>query len=108
MKKSIFILTLLIATFSFIPATAKASVSCQPIYGGGQTCITTGEIQIDKKVKHPQTGAFVDNLSINESRFHAQDTIIFRLSVTNTGDNTLSSVEVKDTLPPHVTFVSGP
>ena len=104
-------LTLLASIFTAVLLTvspSQASVSCQPIYGGGQTCITTGEIQIDKKVKHPQTGAFVDNLSINESRFHAQDTIIFRLSVTNTGDNTLSSVEVKDTLPPHVTFVSGP
>lgn len=87
---------------------SQASVICQPIYGGGQTCVVTGEFQIDKKIKHPQTGAFVDNLSINESRFQTQDTIVFRLSVTNTGDNTFSSVEVKDVLPPHVNFVSGP
>lgn len=92
---------------------AFAGANCQPIYGGGQNCVPTGEISINKTVRHPDilkggVEKFVDNLSINDSKYHADDQIVFRLTVTNNGDATFSSVEVKDILPQYVTFVSGP
>lgn len=106
-KRISFLFLLFIAVTASAPKS-YASVNCQPIYGGGQTCVANGEIQIDKKIRHPKTGDFVDNLSINEVRYHSGETIIFKINVTNTGDADFSSVEVKDILPQYVTFVSGP
>src|SRR6266446_5435211 len=41
-------------------SNAFADVVCQPVYGGGQTCVTTGNVQVNKKVQNPQTGQFID------------------------------------------------
>lgn len=114
MKKLFTTLTVLaFAVPLFLAQSANADVVCTPNYGGGETCISKGAISIDKKVRHPNSlksgsDSFVDNLYINDSKYQAGDQIIFKLIVTNTGDTTLSSVEVKDTLPSYVTFVSGP
>lgn len=93
---------------------ANADTSCQPIYGGGQTCVTTaGNISLDKKVQNPASSkggvsAFVDNLGVNDAKYKPGETVTFQISVTNTGSSTLSTVNVKDTLPQYVDFVSGP
>lgn len=82
---------------------------CQPIYGGGETCITVGSLLLNKTVQNPQTKAYVDNLSLsNDPKFGPNQKVEFRLSVTNTGDNTLSTVTVNDTLPSYLKFSSGP
>ena len=111
--RKIFFLLSTVLTILLFANVAQASVTCTPIYGGGETCISKGEIDIEKKVNHPDaskggTENFVDNLSITDSKFHAGDQITFKLTVTNTGDDTLNTVEVKDILPSYVTFVSGP
>ena len=112
MRKIFFLLTFVLTILLFTNV-ADASVTCTPIYGGGETCVSKGEIDIEKKINHPDaskggTENFVDNLSITDARFHAGDQITFKLTVTNTGDSTLETVEVKDVLPSYVTFVSGP
>ena len=112
MRKSLLLSAFLLSALLF-SGSAYASVTCQPIYGGGETCVSRGDIDIEKKVKHPdspkgEAEKFVDNLSISESKYHAGDQVVFKLTVTNTGDATLSTVEVKDILPTYVTFVSGP
>lgn len=106
-KGSIFLPFILTAVL-FTASQSQASVNCETIYGGGQTCVSKGEIDIDKKVRDPKSGKFVDNLTINESKYSASDQIEFRLSVTNTGNATFDAVEVKDILPQFVKFVSGP
>ena len=85
-----------------------ADVSCQPIYGGGQTCVTTGNISVSKKVQNPQTGQFVSNLTVNDPQFGPGDTITFKIFLTNTGGSTISQTKVVDTLPSFVSFMSGP
>ena len=112
MRKIFFLLTSVLTVLLFVN-TASASVTCTPIYGGGETCVTKGELDIEKKINHPDASKggienFVDNLSITDPRFHSGDQITFKLTVTNTGDAMLNTVEVKDILPSYVTFVAGP
>lgn len=96
------------------PAIASyGSESCQPIYGGGETCISTDKVLIDKKVMNPAsstkggTEVFVDNLSVNDYKYSADQIVKFQLTVTNTSDKTLSEVSVSDILPSYVSFVKG-
>jgi len=89
-------------------ATIKADVSCQPIYGGGETCIQIGNIFVNKTVQNPQTGIFVDNLNVNDPKFSPSSIVTFRITVSNTGNATINKIMVKDTFPQFVTFVSGP
>lgn len=105
-------LSLFLASGSYASYGAEA---CQPIYGGGQTCVTAGKILIDKKILHPtqktkggDLSTFVDNLSINDPKYSPLQTVKFQLVVTNTGDSTLSEVKVTDILPAYVNFVAGP
>jgi uncharacterized repeat protein (TIGR01451 family) len=85
-----------------------ADVSCQPIYGGGQSCVTTNNIVVNKTVLNPQTNQFVDNLSINDPKYQPGFITTFQISVTNTGNNNISQVDVKDIFPQYVSFASGP
>lgn len=88
--------------------TALADTSCQPVYGGGQNCITVGKVLVNKTVQNPQTGQFVDNLGPNDPKFSPNQNVIFNVSITNTGSTTIPQVTVKDVFPGFVTFVSGP
>jgi len=85
-----------------------ADTACQPIYGGGQTCVQIGNVLINKTVQNPQTGAFLDNLNINDPKFTPSSNVTFHITVTNTGGSTINKTTVKDTLPGFVSFVSGP
>ena len=85
-----------------------ADTACQPIYGGGQTCVQVGNVLINKTVQNPQTAAFVDNLNINDPKFAPAVAVKFNITVTNTGSSTINKTTVKDTLPQFVSFVSGP
>jgi uncharacterized repeat protein (TIGR01451 family) len=93
---------------SAVSADTSNGVSCQPIYGGGETCVQVGNIVINKTVKNPSTGAFVDNLNVNDPKYSPTSTATFQITVTNTGGGTIAKTTVKDTLPNFVTFVSGP
>ncbi|MCL4354515.1 hypothetical protein M1349_03540 [Patescibacteria group bacterium] len=105
------ILVALIAGFLILAKTFALAddTNCQPIYGGGQTCVNKGKIQLNKKVQKPGTDQFVENLSRdNDPRFAPNQSVSFQLFVTNTGEQTLGQVEVKDTFPQFVNFTSGP
>ncbi len=84
-----------------------AAVRCETQYGGGEVCVKTGELQIDKKVWDPQGNTFVDNLGLTSYRFSAGEEIVFKLKIKNVGDKTFSEVEVKDTLPEFLVLTSG-
>src|SRR5581483_4411285 len=106
MKKFLFIF--LFSIFSLLLArSAYADVVCQPVYGGGQTCVTTGNILVTKTVQNPQTNQFVQNLGTNDPRFSGDQTVTFQISVTNTGGQTISQTAVKDSLPGFVNVRAG-
>jgi uncharacterized repeat protein (TIGR01451 family) len=105
MKKILSIL-LLLGALSVLPT--KAFADCQPIYGGGETC-TSFNFTINKLVQVPGKGGgnFVDNLSINDPRYSPSQTINYQLIVTNTGNETIPTLNIKDNFPQYVNFVSG-
>lgn len=78
---------------------ASAGGSCQPIYGGGQICPPPGNILINKKVLDPSSNVFVDNLGINNTKFQPEQVVQFRISVTNTGNEAISGITLKDIFP---------
>lgn len=99
---------LFISLFSLLLArSAFADTICQPVYGGGQTCITTGNILVTKTVQNPQTNQFVQNLATNDPRFSGNQTVTFQITVTNTGGQTIQQTAVKDTFPGFVNFQPG-
>lgn len=117
MKKYILSLVLTLVFSLLAVKTSYADGNCQPIYGGGQTCITSTNIAINKTVQCPslqkdtrclQNGQFVNNLSINDPRFVANQDVTFQIVVTNTGSTNLDKVVVKDIFPQFINFVSGP
>jgi len=95
----------------FITATtyAAGNSNCRIIYGGGEVCEEKVKFSIDKLVQNnTKGGGFVDNMGMNDNRFHANDTVTFRIKVTNTGNEDITSLTITDTLPENVTFKSGP
>jgi uncharacterized repeat protein (TIGR01451 family) len=110
------LITILSVAFLAIAGTASAAgntyggygTPCEPIYGGGEVCVSKGQILINKTVKNPTTGAFVDNLSLsNDPKYGANQTVEFKLTLTNTGDETLKEVTVTDTFPSYIVYESG-
>ena len=106
-KRLFYTLFLFTALTFFLPN--KAFADCQALYGGGQTC-TSYSFSLQKFVQVPNQSwnDFVNNLSINDPKFSMSQTVNFRLIVTNTGSNNISSVTIVDTFPQFVSFVSGP
>lgn len=107
--KLFLVVAFLLTIFSFVtPAKSFADTSCQPIYGGGQSCATTNNLAINKKVLNPQTNQFADNLGINDPKYQPNFITTFQLTVTNTADRDFSNVKIQDIFPQYVLFSSGP
>jgi len=73
-------------------------------YGGEAT---QGKVLVDKLVRNPQTGEYVDNLGLSDPKYFSENAVFFKIVVQNTGGNTLSSIKVEDILPSYVSYVSG-
>lgn len=80
---------------------------CTPIYGGGVECPPEEKINLDKTVKNPESGLFIDNLTVNDRKFLAGQVVFYQVIVENTSDSALSDVVIKDHLPDYLDFVSG-
>lgn len=98
---------LLSIIFLFNAKAALAAVRCETQYGGGETCVRTGQLQIDKEVWNPDTEKFVDNLGLSDHKFLPGDEIVFKLKIKNVGDETFSKVEVRDYLPELIDLTNG-
>lgn len=105
MKKTFFLLGAF-ALFILLPTSVFAGVRCETQYGGGETCIRTGEVQIDKKVWTAADGLWVDNTGPNRP-FKVGEEVLFKLRIKNVGDETLNNVRVTDSLPAYLTHVAG-
>ena len=89
--KKILLSLFLLGALSFLPS--KAYADCTQIYGGGQTCSNTFSVQ---------------KTTTNGSIFSMSQTVNFQITITNTGSQTISSLNVVDTFPQFLNFVSGP
>lgn len=85
-------------------------VSADTTYGGGyggygyNNTPATKTISIDKKVQNPTSNVFVDQLTIHDPRFTPDQTIVFQLNVTNTGNARITNMTVKDIIPQYLTL----
>lgn len=110
MKKALnlFVVTIAALVVATSQAHAGASVSqCQMIYGGGEVCPPSIKFTLDKKVQNPTSGAFVDNLGVNDPKYKASQKIAFKITITNTGTAAIENVTITDTLPQFIGFDSG-
>lgn len=108
-KKILFSLVLLgIFAASLNTFATTAYADCQTLYGGGQTC-TSYNFTINKLVQVPGKGGgnFVDNLSINDPRYSPSQTINYQVIVTNTGNQTIPTLNITDNFPSYINFISG-
>lgn len=106
MKKLIITFLLLASGFLLLAKSASAD-TCQPIYGGGQSCVQTGNLVLTKEVFNPNTKDYVHNLGINDPRFSPDTTVNFKLTVRNTGSATISQVNINDVFPQFVKYLGG-
>lgn len=106
-RKNVILTIFLSATFLLLASSARADTSCQPIYGGGQTCVQTGNLLLTKTVLNPQTNTMVANLGVNDPKYSPDFITTFQLTVKNTGSGTISHIDVKDIFPQFVNFTGG-
>ena len=102
---SSFVLASTFYLLSSVPA--QAAVSCQPIYGGGQTCVQIGEVKIDKKIENPKTKVLEDKLDQVKATFAPDQTVTFKIIIKNTGSSNVPKVTVQDIFPQFVQFAAG-
>lgn len=114
-SKHVVFAAFLVLSSLFIAAGKASAQSCTTQYGGDVTCVAT-DLTLNKQVAQPATDSkgsvtasstFVENLSVTQPLLPGNEAL-FRLTVKNTGDQTMNTVTVKDVLPPYLTFVSGP
>jgi uncharacterized repeat protein (TIGR01451 family) len=104
--KALVTLSALPALLSFA-SPVQAAVRCETQYGGGQVCVKTGNIQINKQIQGSD-GVWYDNLGPQSGvRFKSGDVITYRLHVSNVGDAKFDSVTVTDTLPGQLKLAEG-
>lgn len=106
--RAVFFWAALIIASLTVTGRAFANGGCVPVYGGGVQCPRVGQVLIDKTVRNPSTGIFVDNLGPSDPKYRPQWIVTFRVTVKNSGDQTLDKVTVVDKLPQYVDFMSGP
>lgn len=106
--KKTFTTALLTGAFLATAGMSYASGSnCQVIYGGGEVCNNNVQFAINKLVGIPSTSNFTDNLTVNDAKYSAGQTIPFKIIITNTGSNKIGHIRVTDSLPQFLTWVSG-
>ncbi len=110
MKKILSLLIFVLLALFSLPNVAFADTGCVSAYGQsvyGADC-PTANLVIEKFVKNPSTGQFVENLEASNPHFLADQKIIFRLKITNNVSSELTNIAVRDRLPNFTDFVSGP
>jgi uncharacterized repeat protein (TIGR01451 family) len=101
------ILSTLLPVFLFSATPVFSAVRCETQYGGGQVCVKTGSIQINKQVQG-KDGSWNDNLGQQSgTTFKLGEIVTYRLHVSNVGDAKFDTVTVTDTLPGQVQLAEG-
>lgn len=107
--KNLLVTSALAGAFFVASTTANAAGSqCEVIYGGGRTCEKQIQFTIDKLVQLPTKGGqFVDNINVNDAKYSASQTVVFKIVISNTGKDKIDHMRVTDTFPQFINFVSG-
>ena len=109
MKKTFYtiLITGTILFASFMPS--KVLAECTQVYGGSQSCTSSNEFSVEKTVQTPvKGGSYVNNLSINDAKYSPTSVVSFKITVKNTGNQVIPTLNISDTFPQFLSFVSGP
>ncbi len=91
----------------FSSSQISASAGCVPVYGGGVSCPRPAEVLLNKTVRNPATGVYVDNILPTDNTNYLPGAIVpFHIKVQNSGDETLSLVTVTDSIPSFTDYSS--
>lgn len=104
----VLLIVLIIFVSSQLINKAFAQTPCQPIYGGGTTCITTQDITIDSKVLNPSTNKMVHSLAINDAKYKPGFIVTFQVAITNNRKTVIEKTHIQDIFPQFVSFSAGP
>ncbi len=104
---AVFLSSLVIGIWTLVITPKALAQTCTTQYGGTTTCVPS-DLTINKQVKHPTSGVFVENLGVSDTPFGVSSDVLFRLTIRNGSGETFHPVTVKDVLPEHLTFVAGP
>jgi uncharacterized repeat protein (TIGR01451 family) len=66
------------------------------------------EISIDKKVRSIGDTQYFDNIEASRKTFFEKDVVEFQIKVENIGNETLSNIKVRDTLPKYLSLIFYP
>jgi len=97
-------MNLIVIALLFFVSTTIVNANGYGQYGG-QT--EGGRVMVDKLVRNPKTGEYVDNLGLNDPKYSAEASVFFRIVVENTGGTILNTINVVDYLPLYLQYVSG-
>jgi uncharacterized repeat protein (TIGR01451 family) len=108
MRALLFLLFAICSLLIVAPALAQQTPNCQPIFGGGPSCVQEGDLTLDKKVRNPVSNQYVENMGINDPKFSPNQQVLFQVNVRNKGSRAIEDVSVTDTFPQYVSFIKGP
>lgn len=97
---------LFVATVGFMAALPIVSVAqaetCTTQYGNGQygttTCVPT-DLSVDKQVRNPITGVFVENLLSGDATYSPNSEVTYLLRIHNSSNQDFATVQVTDAVP---------
>ncbi len=99
MKKLILLTAITTSLFAGASVVhADYGTNCQTQYGTSN-CPSTTTVVVDKTVQNPSTKKFVDNLGPNDAKYAPNQTVPFKIVVTNSSTSTLSNIVVTDIIP---------
>lgn len=87
------------------PAQAEVAPQCYNLYNSPGSCSTSTQFTVQKQIKNPATGQFVDNLPLDQGSVQPGSTVVFRITITNTKGLLIENFNLTDTLPDALTSV---
>lgn len=103
----VLLIALIIFVGSQLISNAFAQTPCQPIYGGGPTCITIGGLMLDATVMNPKTNKMVNDLKMNDPKYSPGSIVTFQVKLINTTNSTIGEIDVQYGFPPYVNYSGG-
>jgi uncharacterized repeat protein (TIGR01451 family) len=96
-----------LATLFVRPVQADVCNTSYGSYGNSTNC-QPSDLTINKQVYNPVGKVYVENMTTTDHTFKPGTEVTFRLTIKNGSGETFNPVNVRDTLPPYLEFVSGP
>jgi uncharacterized repeat protein (TIGR01451 family) len=85
-------------------AAGAPTPTCVPVFGGGSPCNGDAAVVVNKQVRDPKSGRYVDNLS---GTYDPGQAVTFHIFFTNTSNKDLTGILIQDTFPRYLSYTDG-